>query len=614
MTADLTPDQHSAPRTTFALVATLVIWGALAGAHGELAARALLMVKTPVLPSSFHFNPMALAVGPLVNVPIFAAAVLLVVLVARVLRPGRVFQAVVLVVLTLAAFEVALTTRRVHVAALFILAAGLASLVTRLVVRFPRGSLLVAKVTAVVMSLAAGIGGAWVSMRPSFDEARGLRALAAAPAGVPNVVVLILDTVRAIELGIYGNPRPVTPKIDSIARNAIRFDFAYSTAPWTLPSHTTMLTGRYPHEVSSDWSSPYDGAHPLLSEVLRDHGYATAAFVGNMVYLHRRWGLNRGFLRYEEYQLDQTVLATTSNLSALLVRWLNTGSRQRVRVKGADASTLRGRFGRWQRSLGERPFFAFINLFDAHAPYGAPAPFDTMFIGRRPGFSEIDDWSQRDSVENDELRTGYQQSLAWLDSQVGLLVDDLRQRGVLDRTLLVITSDHGEDFGEHGFSGHGGGLFATQTRVPLLVVPPGWRGARTVNEYVTLRDLAATIGEAASLREGTFPGTSLHRFWPPARPASSIPSPILTEVSRDPKLQSWYPASRGSLRSIVMDGLAYTRVLGDSTGEWLFDLVRDPMEQVDVAADPAYAGRLVSLRAAMDAAIAGTGSMDRPPR
>ena len=603
MTAD-PPPRPDAPRMTLAVLATLIVWGALAAAHAELAARTFLFLTRPVLPSSFHLNPMAVAVGPVVNLPIFALAVVAAVVVGRMLRPPRVFESVMFVVLMLIAFEVALVTRRVHVAALLMLAAGMASLVTRLAVRYPTWTMRLVRVTAVVMALAAGIGGAYLVIRPSLDEKNALRSMAAAPDGAPNVVVLILDTVRAIELGVYGNRRPVTPNLDRLARNAIRFDQAYSTAPWTLPSHTTMLTGLYAHEMSSNWSSPWDGAQPLLSEVLRDRGYATAALVGNMVYLHRRWGLDRGFVRYEEYQVDRTVLATTSNLSAQVVGLLNR-SKHRVRVNGADARVMRERFARWQRSMDDRPFFAFVNFFDAHAPYGAPAPYDTMFVGRPPRFFDIDNWRQRDSTENAELLVAYQQSLAWLDAQVGALVDDLSQRGVLDRTFLVITADHGEDFGEHGFSGHGGGLFATQTRVPLMVVPPGWRGALTVDEPVTLRDLPATIAEAARLSDGSFPGTSWSRFWVPNKPVPRSPSPILTEVTRDPRLTDWYPASRGSMRSIVVDRLSYTRVLGDTTSEWLYDLSRDPMELVDVAKDSAYAGRLAQLRAAMDDAVRG---------
>ena len=597
---------------TLAVLATLVIWGALAGAQAELAARAVVFATQNVLVSNFYINPMAIAVGPAVNLPIFAIAVLLAVLVGRMLRPPRTFESVVFVVLTLVAYEVALVTWRIHAAALLLLAAGCASVVTRIVARFPFGSLRFARITAVLMAVVAAGGGVYLAMQPSLIEKRALRGTALPPAGSPNVVILILDTVRAIELGMYGNDRPVTPHLDSLARNAIRFQKAYATASWTLPSHTSMLTGRYAHEVSSNWFKPYDGQFPLLSEVLRDRGYATAAFAGNFVYLQKRWGLDRGFIRYEEYQVDRSALATTSNLSKAIVGLLNTEARHRIHVYGPNASVLRGRFARWQRTVGDRPFFALVNLFDAHAPYGAVAPYDTMFLGRRPRFYDIANWKQRDSIENSELHSAYQQAIASLDAQVGALVADLRQRGVLDRTFLVITSDHGEEFGEHGFSGHGGGLFATQTRVPLLVIPPGWNGAFAVDDDVTLRDLAATIAEATQLSKGTFPGTSLSRYWVPNKPAPDEPSPILSEVGQGPLLEPWYQAARGSLRSIVQDSLSYTRLLGDSGTEWLFDLASDPLERVDLSHHPAYAGRLARLRAAMDHAVSQTAPSRSP--
>jgi arylsulfatase A-like enzyme len=591
------PETTGADRPSFAAVATLIAWGALAGAHLELAARAFLFATRPTMGTSFHFNPMAIAIGPMVNLPLFAAAAAIAWAVAARRNPSRIRPAIIFATSALVVLEVALVTRQVHWAALAILAAGCASVAMRVANRFPLASTRFFHASTAAMAVIAVTGAAWLTMRSSIAEKRALSALPTPPSDSPNVVVLILDTVRAIELGLYGNARPVSPNLDSLARNAIRFEYAYATAPWTLPSHTTMLTGRYPHEFSADWLEPYDGAHPLLSELLRDRGYATGAFVGNIVYLSRRWGLDRGFIRYEDYQADATALRTTSNLTRLVIDLLNTESRYRVRINGIDARVIRERFSRWQRSLDDRPFFAFINLFDAHAPYGAPAPFDTMFLGRRPRSYDINDFRQRDAAENAELLGGYQQAIAYLDAEVGALVDDLRQRGVLDRTLLVITSDHGEDFGEHGYSGHGGGVHATQSRVPLLIVPPRFRGSLSVGGYVTLRDLAATIAEATRLEPGSVPGKSLSRHWTVASRDSMPDSPVLVELSATDNLTTWYPAAHGALRSIVQDRTSYT--MRDGGGEWLYDLDRDPIEQVDLATDTSFASTVSRLRAAL---------------
>ena len=562
----------------------------------------------PGLDSSFHFNPLAVGVGPIVNLPIFAIMVLMAGLVARMLRPQKLFEAIVFVVSGLACYEVILVTQQLYPAALACLAAGMSSIVTQLVSRFPSQSLRLVRVTTATMAAAAIAGTAWLASGPRRAEANALATVAPAPPDAPNVVFLILDTVRAMGLGMYGNPRNTSPSLDSLARNGIRFERAWSTAPWTLPSHATMLTGRYGHELSTDWSSPYDGKFPLLSERLRDRGYATAAFVGNLTYLSRRWGLDDGFMRYEDYQVDPTVLWTTSNLGTRVLKLVNSPSRHRVLTNGTSARLIRERFGAWQRSIGDRPFFAFINLFDAHAPYGAPAPYDTMFIGRRPRFYDIDNWQQRDSTEFEELRTGYEQAIAWLDSQVGAIIADLRDRGMLDRTLIIVTSDHGEEFGEHGYSGHGASLHATQLRVPLLIVPPGWRGSMQVGDDVSLRDLAATVADVAGLGEESMPGNSLTRYWRPSDIAAGEASPILSEVTGRPKIRPWYPSSRGSLRSIVEGRMSDVKQVGGP--EWLFDLARDPLELHDLSGSPEYANSLKSLREALSMARGGdqTGS------
>jgi len=592
-----------------ATVATFAVWGALLGAMAEVAARFVLLKFAPTQGSTFHLNPIAFAVGPLVNLPVFAIVTVFVWLAARALRPPRAFEAVVFAVLALVAFEVALITERVHLAALALLAAGCATVGTRFMNRLPQHGLRLVRVSTVAMILVAASGALILRVRQAGAEKRALDGLPAAPAGAPNVVVLILDTVRAIELGAWGNPRPVSPNLDSLARSAIQFDRAYSTAPWTLPSHATMLSGRYSHELSTGWMSPYNGQYPLLSELLRDKGYATGAFVGNTTYLNRRWGLDRGFVRYEDYQIDLTVLWSTSNLTRFLVNRVNTPSRHRILVNGTSANLIRERFLGWQQSIGERPFFAFLNFFDAHAPYGAPAPFDTLFLGRRPRFYDVDNWEQRDSVQQAELRAGYDQAITWLDSQIGALMADLRQRGVLDRTFIVITSDHGEEFGEHGFSNHGVSLHTTQTHVPLLFILPGAVSAQRVGEYVTLRDLAATIADVTGLPRGSVPGNSFTRYWTPSVAANGEDpdtSPILSEVAGQAKLRSWYPAAHGTMHAIIRGNLRYTA--RDGGGEWLYDLRRDPLEKTDLSKSEAYADSLRLLRAALSNALGTVGN------
>ena len=133
------------------------------------------------------------------------------------------------------------------------------------------------------------------------------------PANSPNVLLIVLDTVRADHLSLYGYERPTTPNLERLAKRGIRFDNARATAPWTLPSHASMFTGHWPHELGAKWMTPLRGNLPTLAEYLGAHGYATAGFVANVVYCSQETGLARGFTHYEDYVLEKLAPLRTSD-------------------------------------------------------------------------------------------------------------------------------------------------------------------------------------------------------------------------------------------------------------------------------------------------------------
>ena len=134
------------------------------------------------------------------------------------------------------------------------------------------------------------------------------------PANSPNVLLIVLDTVRADHLSLYGYERPTTPNLEQLGKRGIRFDKARATAPWTLPSHASMFTGRWPHELGEKWMTPLRGNFPTLAEYLGDRGYATAGFVANVGYCSQETGLARGFTHYEDYVLEKLAPLRTSGL------------------------------------------------------------------------------------------------------------------------------------------------------------------------------------------------------------------------------------------------------------------------------------------------------------
>lgn len=432
-------------------------------------------------------------------------------------------------------------------------------------------------------------------------EGRALAALPAAAPGSPNLLLIVLDTVRADALSLHGYARDTSPNLARLAREGVRFDQARSTAPWTLPSHASMFTGRWPHELSVGVQRPLDDEFPTVAEALAARGYATGGFVSNTHFCNARFGLGRGFHRYEDLPENRAVgLAEILRSSGVGRRLVDALARAGVRLPGGfppkHAEVLNRDAIAWitDTARAGRPYFAFLNYFDAHHPYVVPAgerrhfgltpegPADHRVL-RRFFDTPKTGYSQR---EFDLARDGYDDCIAYVDEQVGQLLADLRGRGLLENTVVVVTADHGEAWGEHQLFGHGRSLYRAELHVPLIVVgprdvPPG----RVVGEPVSLRDLPATVLDLLGQGDGDepFPGRSLARFWGP-EPAG--PEPILSEVSivESPEFRGRVPAMLGPMSSLLAEGLVYIR---NPTGrEELYDFQGDQLEAHNLAAHP----------------------------
>jgi arylsulfatase A-like enzyme len=441
-------------------------------------------------------------------------------------------------------------------------------------------------------------------------EPRALAQLPTARRSSPNVLLLVLDTVRADHLSLYGYGRDTSPNLIRLARRGVRFEHARAAAPWTLPSHASMFTGKLPHELQVFVHRPLDNTYPTLAEFLRDRGYITAGFVANTQFCNSWYGLGRGFIHYEDYYGNDLVVsfAETFRSTELGRRILRTAFAARnVRAgdthQRKDAAQINRDFLSWLsrqgEGEGERPFFAFLNYYDAHDPYITPDGFDRHF-GTRPTTPTEFALLQSPHV-NERLASGknvtpreialvcdaYDDCLAYLDEQLGRLFDELDRRGVLANTLVIITADHGEHLGEHKIYGHGQSLYRPEIQVPLLIAAPtGAPAGGIIHEPVSLCDLAATVVERLGLADQSpFPGRSLARFWDHA-PGRSEPSaePVRSELIRGGKPSPnirWPPALRGPMQAVVADGKIYIRN-GDGVEE-LYNIATDPAEVHDLS-------------------------------
>jgi arylsulfatase A-like enzyme len=421
----------------------------------------------------------------------------------------------------------------------------------------------------------------------------GLARLPEAHAG-PNIILLILDTVRASSLSLHGYDRPTSPVLERLAQQSVVFDGAIATSSWTLPSHASMFTGRFNRDLQTTWHEPLDGTHPTLAEVLRDNGYETAAFVGNLVYTSRETGLLRGFLRRH----DQPVTAAAAAKNSWLVRRL---VEKAMKSSGNERSLLRKRAGVVTRAFlawldardDARPFFVFLNYFDAHDPYTLPAGASARFAPDGARYWLGSDGTIYSPGELANLRDTYDDAILSLDAHLGTLFDELERRGTLENTILVIASDHGEQFGERAphLVMHGNTLSLPSVHVPLLMHHPGTvpAGLR-VPGWVSLADLPATLLDLAGL-PARLPGTSLAAHW---RTPDAVTRPPISEL--DP---NWHSVRTGQVRSVLSGSLHY---LSNENGtEELYDVITDPWERKDLSTQEGW--RALPLRATLESVL-----------
>ena len=570
----------------------LALWLGLLTGMAEITLQAIeRLVLHRLIFLSGDFGWMA----PLTDVAIFLLAGSLLWLAQRA-WPARVTSATILGLLAaLSLWAILLMYPPLHRGAALLLAAGLGyQCARRLPMASPAFSRMVLLSTSAMLAVVA-LCAVVPRLAQSRRETTTVAALPAARAGAPNVLLIILDTVRAVSLSLYGYPRPTTPQLQRWAGRGVIFDAALSAAPWTLPSHATMFTGRWPHELGVDWRVALGTTYPTLAERLGAAGYRTAGFVANTTYCSEETGLNRGFQHWESYPVSVPMMVKSASLGRALTgsAWLRDLLHWYQPLARKDAAEINAGFLGWLGDGSGAPWFVALNYLDAHAPYLPPAPFRDQFGPTEPrGNPMLEPGYTWLPEEITRQQNAYDASIAALDDALGRLFDSLETRGALRNTLVIVTADHGEEFYEHQLMDHGNSLYLPSIHVPLLLWLPGTVPAgRRVTAPVTTRDLPATIlALAAPQEQGSLPGRSLVPLWSDSAPAL-VPDSILAEVNYASGLPDRYPVSKGPMRSLLLDGLRLIES-GDRSRE-LYQFATDQAEQANLAAvDTAAVARL----------------------
>jgi len=381
-------------------------------------------------------------------------------------------------------------------------------------------------------------------------------------ANKPSLLMITLDTVRADYLSCNGSKKVHTPHLDRLARGGINFTRARTSVPLTLPAHASIMTGNFPpvHGVRDNGSFRLPKEQQTLAEILDEHGYETAAFIGAFV-LERDFGLAQGFDVYDEG--DWGTASRLENPAA---------ERSADAVRDAFSSWLKGR-------AGEGPFFAWIHLYDPHAPYLPPEPYRKRFA-------------------NDP----YAGEVAYTDAVVGKIIEDLESLKLLDSTLVAVVGDHGEALGEHGEQTHSLLIYNSTLHVPMLLYSPGLvPPAKTVGHLTRTIDLAPTILDYLGIPQNIGQGTSLRPLVEGGIPDREI---LAYSESLYPSLNLGWSELRG------LEVSDYRFILAPR--QELYNLTNDPKERENlIESNPTMADQLELTLASLMESMPESGGHSR---
>jgi arylsulfatase A-like enzyme len=541
-------------------------------------------------------------ISPILDVILFLSLALICIIVFRLAPRLPAVRVLVFLLTFLTVYDWLTLTSRLYLRACVLLALGVAVAFTRWCGKRQGAFLQFWKrttpwmVAAWVLAFAGIQGSNWLHERNAVGQ------LPQASPGAPNVLVIVVDTLRADHVSYYGYARPTSPNLDRLAQQGVRFENAIAPCSWSLPSHVSLLTGLYQfqHGVGSvqpepwlGWGNKGMGSFRTLGEALQQKGYRTGAFSANRTYFSRDLGFGRGFVHFEDY---------FHSSSDAFVRTLYGREFARVYLKRSEHSlvkrTLRrlgftslldqdaegsgsygGAFGvrkradvvnqevtEWIDRDRQRPFFAFLNYFDVHDPYGGPRGYPKT------------SWPQQNDVD------AYDNGVKYVDDYIGRLMEEVGRRGLTNNTLVVITSDHGESLGQHHLRTHGKALYWELIHVPLVIWYPGHIPAGvTVTTPVTNAAIPPTIMDLLGAgAQSPFLPSSLSELWQTGDvpnwpdPLSELAHNAISD-KEDQIARTLVPtASTGSMKSLVTT--QWQLITHETMGDQLYNWVADPAE------------------------------------
>jgi arylsulfatase A-like enzyme len=549
---------------------------------------------------NLHVSAPIIWISPVVDLIWFSVLALALGALGLLVPKLRTMQAAIALLTALTTYDWLTVTGRLSHLSCLLLATGVGVALGRWVAKHEASTLQFVRRTLPLVLGTAVL--AWAGIQGSrwLREAKAVAELPPADANAPNVLVIVVDTLRADHLSSFGYARNTSPNIDHAATQGVLFENAISPSSWTFPSHASLLTGRYQYEhgmdkigqmpvLSSEAFSP--NGLPTLGEALMKKGYRTGAFSANRTFFTRDLGFGRGFVHFEDYFHSPSDMFIRTLYGREFARlYLNRSDKSKVkralRILGMDSlldkdSEGSGNYGgaqgvrkrgevvnqevlRWIDRGGDHPFLAFLNYFDVHYPYGGPPTYPKPV------------WDHGSRMDQ------YDAGIKYADDAIGRLMQALDQRDLSKNTLVIITADHGESLGQHGLTYHGQALYWELIHVPIVIrypghVPAGVRVRTPVTSSALPATIMALLGGAG---QKIFPGPPLNALWTTSTVAPDWPD-ALSEVSKNDIISDENKAvgkliataADGPMKSVVTARwhLIVHKELGDQLYDWVHD-------------------------------------------
>jgi len=537
----------------------------------------------PVILATFKTNLSVFWIAPLVDFAVFVPMWLIGCAVFLLYRRFPVAEFTAFGATWLGMYGILSLTKKIHYFGAAIFALGCAVAVVRALRAKPALWQVMRRFAAVPLALTL-LAALVLNASAYWRERSALAALPPAAAGAPNVLFIVLDTVRADHMSANGYPRDTTPFIRELGQRGVAFDNAWSTTSWTFPSHASMFTGRPAYEHHADRDRNFDSRLPVLSEFFASRGYATGGFAGNIIWLIPECGFDRGFSHWEALK-PWRVAARTSwgrKIHAQLTYHYN----QTQLDPRFDAPKINQAFLEWLDAREGRPFYAFLNYFDAHDPYWPVPEYEKLYAGQTPP-SLLPE--QKEYVKDINR---YDAQIRYIDDHLRQLFAELERRAKLQNTIVVITADHGDSLGDHHEPQHGDTLYQEVSRVHLLVIDPRRLPAGAHSPAAaSVQQIPATLADLMDAADSPFPGVSLRKTLQAgaAQPPDDV---VLAELQ-------WMGAVP-AMKSLISKDWQFIWNIKKKKPE-LFHLADDPRQLKDLAGAPEQreliARRIEQLRA-----------------